>query len=76
MALGTLPPKSDNSIWSAADQIPALPIVEAAGVDVLGHLGGVRLGKGLQGGEPGEKGRCDLIDPCVSTLSRETDREQ
>lgn len=57
MAAGTLPPKSDNSIWSAADQIPALPIVEAAGVDVLGHLGGVRLGKGLQGWGTGRKGQ-------------------
>ena len=60
----------------AAYQIPALSVVEAAGVDVLGYLGGVRCRKGLQRGEAGEESGGDLVDPGIGTLGGEPDGEQ
>ena len=56
--------------------IPGFGMIEAAGMDILLHLGDVGGCKIFQGGIAGEESRGDLIDTLIRALGGETDGEE
>ena len=61
---------------SAAHQIPAFAVEEAAGVDVFGDLGRIGLGKGFQCGKALKQRGSYLVDPFVGALGGQTHGKQ
>ena len=53
--------------------VPGLVLIEAAGADIVFHIGNVRVCHGLQRGVGGKQGRGDLIDPGVGALGGQPD---
>ena len=51
--------------------VPGLVLEEAAGVDVLLHLGDISLGKIVQSGETRKQGRGHLVNPLIGALGRQ-----
>ena len=52
--------------------IPGFGMIEAAGMDILLHLGDIGYGEIFQSGIAGKEGRSDLIDALIRTLGGET----
>jgi hypothetical protein len=62
--------------FGARHNIPGFGMIEAAGVDILLHLGDVGGSKVFQGGIAGKEGRGDLIDALIRTLGGKANREE
>ena len=73
---GDLPVKALQQLPGAADQVPGLPVEEAAGADIGLHLLRLRLGEALQRREAGEERRRHLVYPGIGTLGREPHGEE
>ncbi len=56
--------------------IPGFGMIEAAGMNILLHLGDVSGCKVFQGGIAGEESRGDLIDALIRTLGGKANREE
>jgi hypothetical protein len=56
--------------------IPGFGMIEAAGMDILLHLGDIGYGEIFQSGIAGKEGRGDLIDTLIRTLGGKTDGKE